>query len=379
MSRIGWTLVATVAFGLAYSRATPTPERARFSVPPNAASNETSVAAYETSTASSGVTPSVHSASAVELGDGGIFAVWYGGSREGARDVAIYSAIYDPARREWSDESVLTTRADTARELDRTIRKLGNPVLAKDAAGRIWLFYVSVSFGGWSGSAINVKRSDDGARSFGPARRLVTSPFLNVSTLVKGPPIPLSDGGLALPVYHEFIGKFGELLYLDAAGAVNDKARISSGISSLQPVVVPADGSHAVAFLRRSGGSPARVLASTTVDAGRMWGAVAPTSLANPDAAIAAIRTVAGDTLMAFNDSELDRGNLSLALSPDLGESFRVVGSVDPPGAPSSGGAQRLSYPWLLQTRDGDFHLLYTWDRARIEHVRFNRAWLDSR
>ena len=43
----------------------------------------------------------------------------------------------------------------TAQGVNRYIRKLGNPVVTRDAAGRIWLFYVSVSVGGWSGSAIN--------------------------------------------------------------------------------------------------------------------------------------------------------------------------------------------------------------------------------
>ena len=44
---------------------------------------------YERRDASTGLTPAVHAASAVELEDGRILAVWYGGSREGAQDVAI--------------------------------------------------------------------------------------------------------------------------------------------------------------------------------------------------------------------------------------------------------------------------------------------------
>jgi predicted neuraminidase len=30
----------------------------------------------------------------------------------------------------------------------------------------------------------------------------------------------------------------------------------------------------------------------------------------------------------------------------------------------------------LLDSTRGELHLLYTWDRHRIVHVRFNRAWL---
>jgi hypothetical protein len=34
--------------------------------------------------------------------------------------------------------------------------------------------------------------------------------------------------------------------------------------------------------------------------------------------------------------------------------------------------AQELSYPYLLQSRDGYLHLVYTWHRTRIKHVRLN-------
>ena len=44
-----------------------------------------------------GEVPSVHSATAVELDGGRIRAYWFGGSREGARDVSIWTAEWDGA------------------------------------------------------------------------------------------------------------------------------------------------------------------------------------------------------------------------------------------------------------------------------------------
>ena len=41
--------------------------------------------------------------------------------------------------------------------------------------------------------------------------------------------------------------------------------------------------------------------------------------------------------------------------------------------------AFEFSYPYLIQARNGDFHLVYTWNRSFIKHVQFNRAWLDQR
>ena len=33
---------------------------------------------------------------------------------------------------------------------------------------------------------------------------------------------------------------------------------------------------------------------------------------------------------------------------------------------------QEFSYPFLLQSRDGVLHLVYTWNRSRIKYARFN-------
>lgn len=44
---------------------------------------------------------SVHAASLINLKDGSIRAFWFAGSREGAADVVINSAIYDPKTSVW--------------------------------------------------------------------------------------------------------------------------------------------------------------------------------------------------------------------------------------------------------------------------------------
>ncbi|MGH9333201.1 MAG: sialidase family protein, partial [Vicinamibacteria bacterium] len=273
----------------------------------------------ETRFVSSGSTPMVHGATALEIESGRIRAFWYGGSREGAKDVAIYSSVFDPETESWGAEESVTTREETARDLGRYIKKLGNPVVARDSRGRLWLFYVSVSLGGWSGSAVNFRISSDEGASFGPARRIVSSPLSNLGTLVRGPAVRFEDGTLGLPVYHELLGKFGELLRLSPEGRVIEKIRMSHGRGSLQPVVVPIGRREAVAFLRRSGSSPARVLSVATEDAGRTWTPLAPTELPNPDAAVSALRASGGEIVLAFNDSEVDRSNLKIAVSRDEG------------------------------------------------------------
>ena len=373
-----WLVLVVISVGAALYRVASIPAPSSFAVTPSSANLVTDGPVYEVRLASSGVTPSVHNATAVELSDGRLRAFWYGGSREGAQDVAIYSAVFDPRQSQWSEERVVVSREDTGKDLRRYIRKLGNPVASLDRTGRLWLFYVSVSVGGWSGSAVNVKISEDEGRSFGSAIRLMTSPFLNISTLVRGPTFHYTDGTFALPVYHEFLGKFSELVRLDAEGRVLGKTRLSWGRSSLQPVVVPTSPSDAVALLRRSGTSPHRILLAFTHDGGSQWSEPESSALPNPDAAISAIRTTDGSLLLAFNDSERDRSDLSLAVSRDAGRSWSVVHRFEAPQPLPPGRAARFAYPWLVQTSDESFHLLYTWDRSRIVHLRFDREWLGS-
>src|SRR5450755_1926052 len=50
-----------------------------------------------------------HAASLIELSDGRIRAFWFAGSREGAEDVEIRSAVFDPAKDSWGPEHSIAT------------------------------------------------------------------------------------------------------------------------------------------------------------------------------------------------------------------------------------------------------------------------------
>lgn len=180
-----------------------------------------------------------------ELADGRVAVASYAGSREGAADVEIWFSTRDAQG--WSSPRFVATRADTAAATGASVRKLGNPVLyASDK--RLHLWYVSVSIGGWSGSSINHKISDDGGRNWSAAEKLVTSPFLNLGTLVRAPPVALADGGLGLPVYHELFGRRGEWLRFSKSGRILAKVRLISSASGLQPAVAVIDQRQASIF-----------------------------------------------------------------------------------------------------------------------------------
>lgn len=377
---------------------------------------------YNSRFVSSDLDDFVHSSSVTALPGGDLMAVWFAGSREGAADVQVRSARFDAQSGEWGAEQVLATRESTRVGTGRYIRKLGNPVIALGPDQRLWMFYVSVSVGGWATSAINLMVSDDLGRSWSAPRQLVTSPFFNISTLVRAAPVFHADGAIGLPVYHEFMGKFAEYLYLSADGAVIDKFRISRGKHSLQPTIVPLDERRAVAMLRYAGDTHHKVLASRTEDAGQTWSEPYPLQPSNPNSSLAAVGTDDQGLLVALNDLQDGRFKLSL-YGTDAGLSqwrplVELDQSPDPLGQPfsheaykdiigegfrASSGARRLpleqrflsnldyrvckpqgcdfeyEYPYFSRGTDGLYHLVYSWNNTFIKHVSFNAAWLAER
>ena len=311
--------------------------------------------------------PMAHVSSICELPDGKLAATWYAGSREGAPDVAIFFATSEPRQHAWSNPRTIVTPETAARDSGRAVRKVGNALIFSDRAGKLWLVYVTITIGGWSGSSLNLASSSDQGQSWTPGRRLTLSPFFNLSELVKNGPVRLSGSGWAVPIYHELVGKFPELLWLDHAG--ESKSRIAGGSAGFQPALVALSTNDALAFLRDTT-SRRRISMAHSHDAGRSWSAPEVIDFPNPDSGLDAVRLADGRLLLAFNDSASGRENLRLALSTDNARTWRRVATIA-----QQAGAE-FSYPFLLQTRDGNIHLVYTWKRKAIKHAVFNPAWL---
>jgi len=336
------------------------------------------VAHHQATFASHESTLEVHSATAIELANNDIMAFWYGGTREGHKDVMIYQNTWYNKTKQWGKEKSLISRAFTKESTKRYIRKLGNPVVTRGTDNSIWLFYVSVSVGGWAGSSINLTRSHDEGKTWSAPRRLITSPFLNLSTLIKGTPIHYTDGSIGLPVYHELIGKFGELIKLNSKGEVTNKIRMSWGKTSLQPIIFTTSANDAVAMMRYQGPPPNRILIQSSNDAGLSWTPVKKSPLPNPGAGIIGLKlTKTADLLLAFNNDDEEREDMSLALSKDQGKTWQLSQVIEENRLEAPDKDQQFAYPWLLQTENGTIHLLYTWHKTHIKHVVFNEAWLN--
>ncbi|MGL4767869.1 MAG: sialidase family protein [Formosimonas sp.] len=387
--------------------------------------NHSAPAYFSSHFASSKTMVAVHAASSVELSNGDIRAFWFSGSKEGAADVTINSAVFQASDNKWSAETVVTSREVTQAGVQRYVSKLGNPVAMRAPNGQLWLFYVTVSLGGWAGSSITLMRSNDDGATWGAPQRLISSPFGNVSTLIKGAPFLYADGTVGLPVYHEFIGKFPEVLRINAQGQVVDKQRLAAaGYGAIQPVFFIQNASRAMVLTRNSRQeSPRQVKSMRTEDAGVSWAPIQTTSLPNSDSALAALVLDNGDWLLVLNQQEQGRDSLSLLRSQDAGASWHVLRALEDErdfraqkpiesacvqearsllvhsDAQLASNPKQLadyvtssqkyldakdscnfefSYPYLLQSKNGDIHLLYTWNRTFIKHLQFNVVWLNE-
>ncbi|MCP4577285.1 MAG: exo-alpha-sialidase [Deltaproteobacteria bacterium] len=326
----------------------------------------------------------VHVGSICEMPDGQLGAIWYGGTREGAKDVAIFfskkpQGIDTP----WSAPRIIVDRASATRELNRYIRKVGNPVLFSGPGKHLYMIYVTITVGGWSGSSLNVKTSRDGGHTWANSRRLTLSPFFNISELVKGRPLSVHMAGghynghhFAVPIYHEFLGYFPEILWIAFPPKKQDilyeKSRMAGGTSFIQPSIAPFNTHSAAAFYRcRS--KAGHIAMARTDDGGQSWSSPRFLDLPNPDSAVDALPLTKGRILLAFNDSRNNRETLQLAVSNDSGLNWVRIHTLE--NLPD----QEFSYPYMIGGQNGLIHLVYTWKRKRIKHVVFNEAWVDQK
>ncbi len=325
----------------------------------------------------------VHVGSVCEMSDGELGAVWYGGTREGAKDVAIFFSTRPPRLNiPWSSPRIIVDRASATEELNRYIRKVGNPVLFSGPEKRLWLIYVSITVGGWSGSSLNVKASLDGGLTWTDSQRLALSPFFNISELVKGRPLPVSvtkgnenRDHFAVPIYHECLGHFPEILWIAFSRTDEtifyEKSRMAGGNFFIQPSIAPLNTHSAKAFYRCL--SPARrISAARTDDGGQTWSAPEFLDLPNPDSAVDALPLSHDRILMAFNDSSNNREILQLAVSNDQGINWIRIQTLE------KSTHEEFSYPYMIRGSNGLIHLVYTWKRKRIKHWVFNEAWVDQ-
>jgi predicted neuraminidase len=96
-------------------------------------------------------------------------------------------------------------------------------------------------------------------------------------------------------------------------------------------------------------------------DGGKTWGRMEAVALPNPNAGLDGVTLSDGRQLLVYNHTERGRSPLNVAVSRD--------GGVWQPAVVLESERGEYSYPAVIQTRDGNVHITYTWKRERIRHA----------
>lgn len=307
-----------------------------------------------------------HSPTLTRLSNGDLLALWFAGNDEGTPDVKIWQAKYHAGV--WEMASAVVSPELISRVTNRYVRKVGNPVVYRSAEGILHLFVVT-AVGGWAASSLNELDSYDEGKTWQNARRLVLTPFFDLSTLCRTSPVALKDGGFYLPVYHESVRDYPEILRFDSGGKFIQQIRMTSHNDILQPTIVPIDNQKGYAFFRNNGDDPRTLYRQQTNNCGLEWGILEKTNLINPNSSLVVKELMPGRFLMVHNPS--DRDKIAISISDDA-LNWKEICFLDYiPG-------ESFSYP-SIYVYDDIIDVLYSWKKQKIKHVRFNLAWLKSK
>jgi predicted neuraminidase len=317
-----------------------------------------------------------HASTVVELKDGDLLAAWFGGTKEGAPDVAIWTARLHSGH--WSAPK------EVAREHEMPT---WNPVLFHTLDGRLWLYYkAGENPASWSGA--RMVSSDEGLTWSVPERLPA-----GLIGPVRAKPLVMKDGtivsGSSVEAYKTWScwierstdsgttwKKIGPIVLTEAqdkaeAPAVDARVntpelkekekeyRYFEGI--IQPTVVSLGGQH-LRLYARSRSVAAKIVIADSNDGGLTWSKTRFIPVANNNSGLDVVALRDGRVVLLCNDVPSGRTPLTLLVSGD-GEHFKPFATLeDAPG--------EYSYPALIQRRDGDLEMTYSWKRDTIKHVR---------
>ena len=193
--------------------------------------------------------PSAHSSSIADLGEK-LLVAYFAGSREGASDVKILAHFVDKRTLHSTPPQAILTAPILSKLTNKFIKKLGNPLIFKDANGKLQFFVVGVSLGGWATSKIYHLELSEDLKHINFKKELRLGLLGNFSHLIRTPPLILENGGFMLPLYHELAQKYPLVAFFDDNGNFSHTLRLNHLKNQLQPTIIALNQSECLAFFR---------------------------------------------------------------------------------------------------------------------------------
>ncbi|MFD0666549.1 sialidase family protein [Ramlibacter sp. MAHUQ-53] len=358
-----------------------------------------------------------HAANLMELPDGTLACVWFGGSMEGRSDICVFMSRLAPGSTQWTEPVQLSDDPDRSEQ---------NPILFNAPDGSLWLLHTAQSAGHQDTAVVRRRVSHDNGLTWGPVETIADA---GTGTFVRQPVVVQADGSWLLPIFRckpvpgrAWDGSLDDSAVLRSTdqGKTWTRIEVPDSLGCVHMNIIACKDGGLVAFFRSRWAD--HVWRTRSSDGGLTWEAPKPTTLPNNNSSIQAIRLADGRLAMIFNASsaldatgrreslydELEdegdkkpeaaapavaaperrafwgapRAPLTLALSDDDGLTWPWQRNLETGDGfcMTNNSEQRLnreySYPSIRQGADGALHLAYTVFRQHIRHARVMPEWV---
>ncbi|SEW01550.1 alpha-L-fucosidase [Chitinophaga sp. YR573] len=301
--------------------------------------------------------PAAHASTITELPGGQLLASWFGGSRESAPDVCIYTSVF--AKGKWSAPVIAATGIVD----EKTRYAAWNPVLITTRAHKLLLFYkVGPNPREWWGL---MKYSTDKGRTWSKEEKLPEG----ILGPIKNKPVQLANGTILHPSSTESKDEKQWHIHVELSDSTGHNWRSIPINCDTFGVIQPSALFHPGGRLQLLCRSRQNVIVQTfSDDNGETWSPLTRQTIMNPNSGIDAVTTKSGLQVLIYNPAKMGadwsdgRNELRVAVSKD-GENWHDVYELEkqPKG--------EFSYPAVIQTKDGLLHITYTYNRQNIKHV----------
>ncbi|KAI9453505.1 alpha-L-rhamnosidase [Russula earlei] len=296
----------------------------------------------------------------------GLIAAWFGGTKEGNKDVCIWTSRL--VNHQWAEPVKVADGIIN----DTTRYACYNPVLYQVPGGELLLFYkIGPNVAGWTGWMM---RSADNGLTWSKREALpegYLGPIKNKPVLVNGVLVcPSSTEKTGWKVHFEYTPDNGR------TWRKSDDINDGKTSTAIQPsLLVYKDGRQEVLCRSKS----MTVNESWSSDGGKTWSAVTASSLPNNNSGTDAVTLQDGTQMIVYNhvkppanapNGKGARTPLNIAVSKDGKTWYAALVLENSP-------VSQYSYPSIIQTKDGKVHVVYTWRRERIKHIEIDPSQLE--
>lgn len=206
--------------------------------------------------------------------------------------------------------------------------------------------------------------------------------FRRMGWQTRNKPLFLPSGRMIIPLYSDGFD-FSLMAITDDGGKHWTYSEPLVSLGGVQPALALRDDGVIVTYMRDNGPPPQRLLTSYSEDEGKTWSPVVDSEIPNPGAGADMVKLADGRWLIINNDTEDGRNSLALFLSADEGKTWRIIRHLE--RDLSEGTVMRAHYPAIIQGKNGDVHLTYTYQERlpdgqtgkTIRYRRVNKALLN--